>query len=272
MRKVASVLKKNMGSFVIAKLQAKRRSLFAIALIVTAIIPVYTQQYDSERDFQIDYDPNVKEGVIITKYIGSKKEVNIPPSIQNNPVTGIGKEVFRGNRNITKVTIPNGVKSIGESVFVGCTSLASITIPDSLTSIGKHAFEECTSLASVTIPNSVTSIGEGVFFKCIKLTSVIIPNSVTTLEIGTFASCTGLTSVTIPDNVTSIGNWVFESCTNLTSVTFQGTITAGNFGSDVFGKSGDNGYIGDLRAKYLANDGGPGTYTRFANGGVWRKR
>jgi hypothetical protein len=27
-----------------------------------------------------------------------------------------------------------------------------------------------------------------------------------------------------------------------------------------------------LRAKYLANDGGPGTYTRFANGDVWRKQ
>jgi hypothetical protein len=27
-----------------------------------------------------------------------------------------------------------------------------------------------------------------------------------------------------------------------------------------------------LRVKYLASDGGPGTYTRFANGEVWRKR
>jgi hypothetical protein len=58
--------KTNVGSFAIAKLQAKRRSLFAIALIIMAIIPVYAQQYDSENDFKIDWDPNVKDGAVIT--------------------------------------------------------------------------------------------------------------------------------------------------------------------------------------------------------------
>jgi len=105
----------------------KRRSLLAIALIVTAMLlqgcskkaeaqeskggsaagNAKTGAYNSESDFQIDWDKNVKDGVIITKYIGTKNEVNIPPSIQNNPVTGIGREAFRYNKNITRVTIPN---------------------------------------------------------------------------------------------------------------------------------------------------------------------
>ena len=132
-----------------------------LALIVTAIIPIYAQQYDNEKDFQIDWDKNVKDGVVITRYIGTKKEVRIPPNIQNNPVTGIGEEAFVGNKNITKVTIPN--------------------------------------------------------------------------------------------SVTSIEPYVFYECSNLTSVTFQGTIASNNF----------DGFPGDLDDKYLAKDGGPGTYKRF---------
>jgi len=31
-------------------------------------------------------------------------------------------------------------------------------------------------------------------------------------------------------------------------------------------------FPGDLRDKYLASDGGPGTYKRFAGGGVWKKQ
>jgi len=120
---------------------AKRRSLFLIALIVTAIIPIYAQQYDSEKDFQFDWDPNVKDGVAITKYIGSKREVRIPPSIQNNPVTGIGKDVFR-SKNITKVAIPKSVTTIEGSAFSDCSSLTSVTFQGSITegNFGRYVF------------------------------------------------------------------------------------------------------------------------------------
>jgi len=85
----------------------KNKKMFLwIALIVMAIIPVWAQQYDSEKDFQIDWDTKVEGGLIIKKYIGTKKEVSIPPSIQNKPVTGISG-AFKDNKNITKVTIPN---------------------------------------------------------------------------------------------------------------------------------------------------------------------
>ena len=129
-----------------------KKMVLWVALIITAIIPVYAQQYDSEKDFQIDWDPDAKDGVIITKYIGTKKEVRIPPSIQNNPVTGIG-EAFNANRNITRVIIPNSITSIGFVAFGGCTSLNNITIPNSVTNIGERAFINCTSLTNVTIPN-----------------------------------------------------------------------------------------------------------------------
>jgi len=35
---------------------------------------------------------------------------------------------------------------------------------------------------------------------------------------------------------------------------------------------GNHTYLGDLRQKYLAEDGGPGTYTRASGGEVWTKQ
>ena len=219
----------------------KNKKMFLwIALIVMAIIPVWAQQYDSEKDFQIDWDDNVNGGVKIVQYLGTKKEVSIPPSIQNKPVTGISGNAFSSNKNITKVTIPNSVTRIfdgGEydGAFSNCTSLTIVTIPDSVVNIGRNAFKNCTSLKSVNIPNSVTNIGGGAFSST-KLTSVNIPSNVKTINgkyrdrgedrgSGAFENCTSLTSVTIENGVPMIGWAAFKGCTSLPSITIPNSVT-----------------------------------------------
>jgi len=137
----------------------KKKRILLIALMTVLAVTAYAQQYDPESDFQIDWDDNVEGGVIITKYIGSKKEVIIPPKIQNNPVTSIGYYVFKDNRNITKVTIPNGVTNIGWSAFENCTSLTSVPIPNSVS-----AFQGCTSLTSVNFQGTI-NLDFSVFYK-----------------------------------------------------------------------------------------------------------
>jgi len=153
-----------------------KKTVLWFAIIVMAIIPIYAQQYNPESDFKFDWDKYVKDGIMIDKYIGSKKEVSIPPSIQNTPVTRIGKNAFHNNDNITKVTIPNSVTIIGEEAFSGCYRLTSITIPNSVTYIDYRAFCACTSLTSITIGNGVIRIGRETFRFCSKLTSITIPN------------------------------------------------------------------------------------------------
>jgi hypothetical protein len=192
-----------------------KKMILWIALLVMAIIPVYAQQYDSEKDFQVDWDDG--GGVKITKYIGLKKEVSIPPNIQNNPVTSIGG--FNDKTNITKVTIPNSVTNIGSKAFADCTGLTNINIPNSVTSIGSKAFANCTGLTNINIPNSVNSIGNEAFSRCSKLTNVIIPDSVTSIGYEAFADCTNLTNIIIPDNVTSMGGGAFLNCSKLAKVT-----------------------------------------------------
>jgi len=183
--------------------------------------------------------------------VGAKStliSITIPDS-----VTSIGSSAF-AYTSLTSVTIPDSVTSIGRSAFSNCTGLTgSLTIPNGVTRIEEGAFSG-TGLTSVTIPDSVTGIGKGAFAACGGLTSVTIPSRVTIIGNNAFYNCTGLTSVTIPDSVTSIGMEAFYGCTGLTSVTFQGKIASVNFNST-------SPFPGDLRAKYLAANGGIGTYT-----------
>jgi len=72
----------------------------------TATQTANAQQYDPESDFTVTKLDNGKS-IAITKYKGSKQIVSIPPSIQGFPVTTIGYEAFKNNKNLTSVAIPN---------------------------------------------------------------------------------------------------------------------------------------------------------------------
>jgi len=178
---------------------------------------------------------------------------------------GIADQAFDKCTNLTSITIPNSVITIGTKAFLECSSLTNVIIPNSVINIYWEAFGKCTSLTSVIIPNSVEYLGPSVFQKCSGLTTVTIGSGVTTIWGWTFQDCTKLTSVIIPNNVTTIEESAFNGCTSLTSVTFQGTISSSAFNS--------NSFNGDLRSKYLAADGGIGTYTRTSGSSTtWTKQ
>ncbi|MCL2180093.1 MAG: leucine-rich repeat domain-containing protein [Treponema sp.] len=194
----------------------------------------------------------------------------------NNCVVSIGTETAAEieipaacpqGHNVTGTAAAVWSDSAGSYVggFAG-TSITSVIIPGSVTSIGNFSFYE-SNVITVIIGNGVTTIGEGAFQSCYGgLSSIIIPDSVTSIGRSAFSRC-GLSSITIGRGVTSIGQAAFSN-NSLTSVTFLGTIPAGGFDANAMGWSGAEGYMGDLRAKYLA--GGPGTYTR--SGEVWTRQ
>ena len=230
----------------------KKVVLCVLALNVVCTSYIRAQQYDSENDFQVSLVDGGKS-VEITKYVGAKQTINIPPRIEGMTVTKIGDKSFM-EKEIIKVTIPNSVTSIGYAAFAYSKSLTSVTIPANVTFIGDYAFSG-TSLTSITIPANVTFIGDSTFSDCTSLTSITvdgknpnyvsesgilynkektklivaspagingnitIPTSVRSINYGAFASCKRLTSITIPLSVTSIGYLAFNDCTSLTSIT-----------------------------------------------------
>jgi len=228
-----------------------------IGIGVFAPAKVYAQQ---SEDFTYKEEGG---GITITEYTGKGGDVTIPSQINGKQVTSIGDRAFMESVTITSVTIPNGVTSIGAGAFAD-SSLTNVTIPNSVTKIRASAFMDCKRLTSIIIPSSVTSIETGAF-NGTSLTSVTIPNSITSIENATFYDCANLLSVIIPSSVAKIGNSAFGECPNLTSVTFQGIISPGNFSTGFV-------FDGDLREKYLARNGGIGTYTRAKDADRWTKK
>ena len=64
-----------------------------------------------------------RDEVVIVRYRGESREVEIPSTIDIFPVTGLGNFAFLQNRNLRVVTIPASVTDIGHSTFLGAAYL-----------------------------------------------------------------------------------------------------------------------------------------------------
>lgn len=171
------------------------------------------------------YGSNDIDTSLITKY-------NSDVIIKKGAITKIDNKMFRNNKIITSIIIPEGVTEIEQSAFKECTSLESVIIPKSVTSIKSWTFEDCSSLIDITIPTSVTSIGSYAFEGCTELESIAIPEGITSIESGTFRNCTNLRSITIPEGVSFINDNTFDGCSNLRSITLPSTIVEATISPD----------------------------------------
>jgi hypothetical protein len=108
-----------------------------------------------EQDFEVSPNPG---GISINKYIGNSKKVQIPASIQGNPVTFIFKHAFIGNPKIEEVVLPDTMREIGPAAFTVCSNLSEIHIPQSLNKINKNAFFG-TGIKELNLPASLEFIG-----------------------------------------------------------------------------------------------------------------
>jgi len=159
-------------------------------------------------------------------------------------------------------TIPESVTYIENMAFINCSILADLSIPSSVnvifqSSTGEQVFQSCPGITAINVDaaNTKYSSQDGVLYNKAKTSLLRYPPKKTG------------SAFTIPESVTSIWSYAFSECTSLASVTFQSTIalTSPNSG----------GFYGDLRTKYLATNGGKGTYTTTApvsSSSVWTKQ
>ena len=103
----------------------KKNVFLAGALLALMAVGAFAQTYSAESDFQVT---KTATAVTITKYVGgpSVSTVNIPPTIQNLPVTAIGSGAFSHNL-ITSITIPASVTSIQMTALYALPSLTTVT-------------------------------------------------------------------------------------------------------------------------------------------------
>lgn len=90
----------------------------------------------------------------------TKMEIDF--KIEGCPTLSIANELFRNNRFLTSVVIPEGVEKIGDYAFTSCYNIQELSLPSTLVSVGRQAFENCGN-STVYLPISLTTVGEGAF-------------------------------------------------------------------------------------------------------------
>jgi len=225
-------------------------------ILITAIVVSGCDLHNHlirKPDFTYSFDGN---SAIITGYNGRDKHVNIPPEINQLPITQIGSYAFSDTR-IKSITIPNSVTAIGIGAFSYCKSLKNITLPDNIKMIKAEMFKGCKKLTSIKIPNSVTVIQNSAFadtglttivlpdgliyighnaFRWSNLSSITIPNSIIYIGDSVFSTNKHLTNINIPEGVTEIPFFTFAECKNLKSIILPDSLL--RIESQAFNKTG----------------------------------
>jgi len=180
-------------------------------------------------------------GVIITKYTGTMQDCTIPSKIQNLPVRVIGEGAFSNDKNIVRISIPQGVAEIGAQAFYGCTKLTTVELPNTITKIGNKAFMN-SSIQKISLPPNKVDFGVEVFSRCTQLKTIVIPDWLTQIPPDSFAGCSSLEEVKLPAAIQLIGPGAFENCAILEKVTLPESVARIQFPATLQWGIGTNFY------------------------------
>lgn len=127
-------------------------------------------------------NPENKEVSYVAPSVSTAKTVTIPSTIEVNgityAVTKIDDGAFKGNKAVTKVTIPSSITTIGKDAFNGCSSLKSVSLPKNVTNIGASAFKGCKNMKTIKIKSTkltAKTIASGAFKGLSKTTVIKVP-------------------------------------------------------------------------------------------------
>lgn len=196
----------------------------------------WTQNIPAGITFTVDADGVLTGAEGLTE---SGMTVEIPSAVNGIAVREIGQDVFKDNKNVAVLIIPDTVERLGYRVCSGCTALREVRLSSSLRVISDEAFDGCSSLQKVnfpstlkeirsdafsgtaltefTAPDSLTDIWGYAFKDCTALKSVEL-NSVRNLGSGAFMNCTALESVSLSDNMEKLNDHIFDGCASLARI------------------------------------------------------
>lgn len=216
--------------------QVKRR-IFNFIIILSLFSILNISVYAAESTSGIFKYELLSDGTAkITGFSGNfSGALTIPYKLSNGIVVkSVGAGAFRGNHNITKLTIEPGIKTISSQAFRACSSITDITIHEGVTSLGEYAFSGCNAVKTMVLPASLTSIDYNSLGSLSSLVNIDVADSnskfldyngdLYTKDRKTLLRyCSGKaeSSFVVPSEVTVIGPNAFNDSDNLESITLS---------------------------------------------------
>ena len=154
--------------------------------------------------------------LVLSNYYGNSAEITTPSTLNGVDVKVIGGACFKGNKELTKLTIPSGVHTLEKYALSECTNLIELNLPDTLEVIGEYAIRECSALEHITLPKSLREIRGNAFNMCSSLLEMIIPENVTYIGEYVFSWCVKLKKIYIPKSVVTVKVGACYACSDAT--------------------------------------------------------
>ena len=131
------------------------------------------------------------------RYTGDK---NITKLLIPDSVIAIGNEAFSDNKAITDIIVSQKLEYIGKKAFSRCWRLENFKLPTSIKYINTEAFDGCwNAFRKLTIPASVRHIGSNAFRGCATLEKVVFAGLIDDIGSGIFESCERLSEIVVPE-------------------------------------------------------------------------
>lgn len=146
--------------------------IFFIFIIILVVRHEKKEEDESEKLYGAFHYEELETGIVLTEYLGSETEPEIPREIEGKKVTSIAQNCFNGNIYIEKITVPGNIWGIGIGAFKGCIKLKEVKIESGVEMIASYAFQNCKALEFVVIPASVETIGLEAFSYAAEFTIV----------------------------------------------------------------------------------------------------
>ncbi len=186
-------------------------SVFLTLLLLVSIVSIFpASAYTELEQNGIHYSLDKNGNATITDIKSEGDTLVIPATIDEHPVTAIGKEAF-SHVNYRKIVLPDSVTDIAEKAFFRCEAVEEVVLPKDLKVINEMTFWQCYKLKSINLPEGITYLGSCAFSYC-AFEEITIPASVTYLGQSIFSANHELENITfLPENLTYIGKWIFNS-------------------------------------------------------------
>lgn len=235
-------------------MKAIRRVVLLLLVLVSAFMLFGCEKGEEGLNFEETADG---KGYIVTKYIGTEKDITVPKTYAGKSVVAIGDGAFSGCTQMERIVLPESIQLIGKNAFSNCKKLLDVKIPSGVKVIEDNAFMGCEYLCYIYLPDTLESLGNSAFASCPRIKEIhidsantvynvkdnclietesktlvlgcqdsIIPDdgSVTSIGYGAFYGAKFLESIELPSHVTKVDSYAFSYCTGLKIITISANI------------------------------------------------
>ncbi len=230
-----------------------KNKIIAIVLIIVAILLLINVKVNAEiiEDGDWRYSYSEEDGIIIFKYLGTDKVVEVPKYINGKSVQTIGGNAFENCNNVEKIILPENVTQLWDNAFANCESLKILVVktktsvniesgPDELfkgcsNELKVYLSEHCSNLISylnnIGISYCTNVEGDYAYIhseedgtiitkylgtdKVVEVPKYINEKSVQTIGGNAFANCNNIEKIILPESVTQLWDNAFANCESL---------------------------------------------------------